>query len=1590
MARRQSTTLIAIVAGALSVVPAMAAIVGPVTGVSAATGSVSGSVFRDYDQNGLKDTRELPQPNVWVKAYSRTAGADGMVGTTDDITTVGGPVRTDANGDWSITGISSDDLFVRVEFYGLDEDNDTTFDVSEQTLPTYLQPSAKGPANGGNVQYVALNATGVSYAVANPADYCQASASFAVTCFSTDTFDGAFASNSAVYTIPNDLSSATGTTPFSQVGATYGVAYRRSANQLFQSAFMKRHSGFGPAGIGGIYRNGATYVDLNTLPGFVGAGTDPHPTLSSANGGDWFHDPLSFNEVGRIGLGDLDISEDGATLLTVNLATSQLVTIPAASAPTSAAALNAAPSASQVGQFSIPSPCAGEQRPGALGVKDGLVYVGGVCSTSLTGYVYTFDLATRTWSSSPVLSFPFNETRGTNDDTSNENWQAWTSSLTIPSGTGRQEGGYNAYNPQPFFSDIEFDGRDLILGVRDRYGDQLGNNSGSTDTLEITSLAGVGVGEIYRACASGPTWTFESNASCGGVTTLGANTGVGPGGGEFYFEDGFSPTIGSQFNLAAGGLAQIPGQASVVMGLNDPNAAIYSGGLRSMSNSLGTQTTDLTVFSGLLPGSFGKANGMGDIEALCDQSPIEIGDYIWNDANGDGIQNESGGINSVTVELYDSTGTVLIGTTTTDASGAYRFTSAGGTASNTDNLVDSLLPNSTYVIRVDKTQTNLAGTRLSPAGATTVLDTSATNSDSNATMSGTDARITFSTGGPGANDYSLDIGFFRPFSLGNRVWLDADNNSIIGGSEVGLGSVPVELLDVAGNPIDGDPVQAGVQAVATTTDSNGYYRFDNLPQGKYRVRVTATGYLSSSNDSSSPDDDVDANTTTSFASDNGLGVAATATSGVVTLGFGTPEPTSEPDLGPGGQGTSVDSEANLTVDFGFHAPVVTTTTTQPTTTTTEAVTTTTEPVTTTTEPVTTTTEPVTTTTEPVTTTTEPVTTTTEPVTTTTEPVTTTIPAVTTTAPGATTTTEPVTTTTDPATTTTAPGVTTTSPGVTTTTEPVTTTIPAVTTTIPGPTTTVPAATTTVPAATTTVPAATTTVPAATTTIPAATTTVPAVTTTIPAATTTVPGATTTIPVDTTTTLPTVTTTTTTLPSRTYSIGDYVWIDLNRNGVQDSTEFGRSGVRVELLDAAGNVAVNASGNPVAPTTTDSAGRYRFVNLNAGSYQIRFLRPTGYGWTTTGGGTSASDSNAVFSTPFDTSATSGVVTILAGQVDDALTGLTEPTIDAGLWPTASLGDYVWVDDNKDGVQNEPVNLGLNGVNVRLLDGNGNLLASTATAAGPNGDPGYYAFVDLTPGVPYIVEFIKPGNYGFTTKGAGGTTDSDADVTTGRTAPVTLAAGQNNPTIDAGFVFTGTIVVATTTIPATATSTTLPGATTTTTAGGTTIPGGAVTSTSFSGSTTTTLPKGTICVGDRVWIDANLDGIQDVGEVGARGATIRLTLPDGTTRTTTTGENGIYQFCDLAPGTYLVTVTGGTVRADAKPTNGPSSRSVTLSVSNFDVDFGYGTADVLGEGATQDFGGDIAYSGSRTQLLSASAFLLVVAGGSLIVGSRRRRKS
>jgi len=209
---------------------------------------------------------------------------------------------------------------------------------------------------------------------------------------------------------------------------------------------------------------------------------------------------------------------------------------------------------------------------------------------------------------------------------------------------------------------------------------------------------------------------------------------------------------------------------------------------------------------------------------------------------------------------------------------------------------------------------------------------------------------------------------------------------------------------------------------------------------------------------------------------------------------------------------------------------------------------------------------------------------------------------------------------------------------------------------------------------------------------------------------------------------------------TASIGDYVWIDTDEDGVQDGGESGLINVTVNL---------HYSGGALAQTsTTNSAGLYLFSNVVPGDYYLDFILPANYSFSPQDAGADGVDSDA---DPL-TGQTS-VTTLSAGESD--------MTWDAGMYTVsqASIGDYVWIDTDEDGVQ-DGGEIGIENVTVNLYkktygsvqNYNQSIASSTDDVEehGPEGQdyyPGYMYFnsTDLE-----IVEDIEPTTSGTQTIG------------------------------------------------------------------------------------------------------------------------------------------------------------------------------------------------------------------------------------------------
>ncbi|MCG9900422.1 MAG: hypothetical protein MH132_10505 [Hydrotalea sp.] len=265
-----------------------------------------------------------------------------------------------------------------------------------------------------------------------------------------------------------------------------------------------------------------------------------------------------------------------------------------------------------------------------------------------------------------------------------------------------------------------------------------------------------------------------------------------------------------------------------------------------------------------------------------------------------------------------------------------------------------------------------------------------------------------------------------------------------------------------------------------------------------------------------------------------------------------------------------------------------------------------------------------------------------------------------------------------------------------------------------------------------------------------------------------------------------------------SLGNYVWIDVNKNGLQDEApSLGLNGVKVYLYGAGPDNAIGGNDDILLDSTVtanDFSGRpgyYKFVELPSGKYYVQF--PTSYAHylpTPVVNQAPQTDENSDMNV---TTGRSGLVTInAAGTGQDK----HNTTIDAGYYPIGSLGNYVWRDDNADGIQNEPVSNGINQVKVVLFKQNGSnqfvAVDSLFTANDNQGRPGYYNFI-ITESGNYQVRFPVSVDGRVITKRtitAGTDNNSDADSLTGFSPVIVMNLLQNgiprvNPTIDAGYI-------------------------------------------------------------------------------------------------------------------------------------------------------------------------------------------------------------
>ena len=185
------------------------------------------------------------------------------------------------------------------------------------------------------------------------------------------------------------------------------------------------------------------------------------------------------------------------------------------------------------------------------------------------------------------------------------------------------------------------------------------------------------------------------------------------------------------------------------------------------------------------------------------------GTVYYDKDRSETLNNSEPGFDGITVNLLGEDGQV-VATTTTKADGTYSF---------------SKLPAGKYTVKVVKD------------GALTDLDqTEDPDSTSGVISLGNDHRT----------ETDVNFGYIANNSINGTIYRDGDRDGKKGDTEGRYSGVTVQLLDKDGKVI-----------TTTTTDKDGKYSFEHLPDGTYSVKVVKDGVLTDTDQTGDPDNKLD-------------------------------------------------------------------------------------------------------------------------------------------------------------------------------------------------------------------------------------------------------------------------------------------------------------------------------------------------------------------------------------------------------------------------------------------------------------------------------------------------------------------------------------------------------------------------------------------------------------------------------------------------------------------------------------------------------------------------------------------------------------
>ena len=882
---------------------------------------ISGTVFRDFNRNGVKDnTASFNEPfvaGITVKAFNSANVQLGTTKTTDAVGFYSFPVA-------EIPAATA----VRIEFSGLG-----TGDFA----------SASGTGNGTNVQFATAPNAAINYAINAPDDYWNNTSNptpaFLVISEARgrSTAAGYQATSATViqattaltgpYTPAANTTAATGTMTIiaqnQQTGTLFGLALQRKQQRYFAAAYLRRASEIGTRGPGGVYlfdkaganfsltgsftlqgvtpSNSVTSLDFGTVTRDFATATNDNFLANNGNFPGESRDNDAFAKAATMSYGDIEADPNSNKIYMINLFQKRLIVFDGTATTATlngALAATLTPFVTTYDILTLPGmPAAtgagNNIRPYAVKIYKGKGYLGVVSDAMATqngndlrGYILQFDPNNIAAGFTTVVTINFN----TWPTAAARYWKPWPTTWTQTGGTASAASPRDY--PNPIIAGIEFneDGS-MDIGIKDRWGDQGG-------AFEFNAAPGATAntqcsinGDLLHACWNGSTWALEGTpGSCtqpaantngaAGNNSFGSGYSYGNTGLEWYADR--SGDGGNENNI--GGMTKLMGSGQILSTIYDPmgqgetQGSNYwsTQGIQYNTVTTGVKAQVARVLTGAT-NSLDKANGMGDIELLAEYQPIQVGNRIWTDTNGNGIQDAgettAGVATGTTVTLRSPGVDGIFGngddqtwTTTTDAAGNYYF-SALSSADNRKpatwtGVGNIILPGFDYRIEVAIP----AGLQLTKAD---VAANSFDNIDNDATANstGTLAYVTFNTSNI---NHSYDFGFKPLGSIGDKVWLDngvgggTAGDGLQNGTEPGVAGITVSLYDNTGTFIG-----------TTITDAFGNYLFDNLAAGNYTVGFTLPANYTFTTQTNTTDDGNTTGYSATATSINGSDVNAT-------------------------------------------------------------------------------------------------------------------------------------------------------------------------------------------------------------------------------------------------------------------------------------------------------------------------------------------------------------------------------------------------------------------------------------------------------------------------------------------------------------------------------------------------------------------------------------------------------------------------------------------------------------------------------------------------------------------------------------------